>query len=53
MMKDEKKRRKPGEIHKAILFYVGVAAVVAGIAMIYIPAAVIVGGLFIAGTAIS
>lgn len=48
---DKKKTAKDG--FRQALFYVGVAAVLAGIAMISIPAAVIVGGLFAVGTAVS
>lgn len=51
-MKNEK-NFKINDALKRGLFYAGVATFIAGIAMVYIPAAVIVGGLFIAGTAVS
>ncbi len=52
-MKNEKNSNKIKDVWNRVLFYAGIAAVIAGIAMIYVPAAVIVGGLFIAGTAVS
>ena len=51
-MKSEK-NSKIKDVWKRTLFYTGVVTIIVGIAMIYIPAAVIVGGLFIAGTAVS
>ncbi len=49
-MKNDKKNR---DTARKLFFYAGVVAVIAGIAMINLPGAVIVGGLFVAGSAIS
>ena len=52
-MKTNDKKNKAKDGFRQALFYVGVAAVIAGISMISIPVAVIVGGLFAVGTAVS
>lgn len=36
----------------SILFVLGLAAIVAGVALVYVPAAVIVGGVFLSALAV-